>query len=296
MLQIQDQVDSYILKYKEELFKNSSNSIKNQEIIEKLRAYFQTAAMQGDFELKKSLDRLMSPQSLAHKHLTEAGIKVIKRRGFLTYIFLISFFLLLFIFASMFTLFYLIFPMFESSFDSDVVSWEIKYEGDINPFSAKYETIQGNIPVNLQTRFYVDAKVINSQIKRTNENFIFYSCEFKEGEVPSSPLTESMQEQITFNLQGGSQARSCRFEIPQNMQFALEAEVANLEISPWSDALQIKVATGNIAISLDSSQTYDFNAYVERGNLQGVSDFRSSPDGKKIEVYVSQGNLKFIPY
>src|SRR5688572_24575624 len=132
MLQIQDQVDSYILKYKEELFKNSSNSAKNQEIIQKLRDYFDKASQSGDFELQKSLNRLMSPAALARKHLSENGVKIAKRRGFLSYLIFICVFLFVAIGIGIAGLFYVIFPFVDSEMGNNIGSWEIKYNGQFD--------------------------------------------------------------------------------------------------------------------------------------------------------------------
>jgi hypothetical protein len=295
MLQLKDQIDSYILKYKEELFKNSSNSSKNQEIIQDLRNYFETASLSGEYELQKSLHRLMSPQALARKHLHENGIKVSKRRGFLSYAFFLSLFLLTLVLVFIFALFYYVFPYFESSFEGDVVTWEIKY-GDTLGLGREIETFQGNINITTENRLYIEAKALNAEFKTVDQDFIFYKCEYVKEEAPVSDFYVKSAEQISISLIGKPTPRKCSFEIPSTITLAVEAEAVNIEVAHWNHDLQIKSNAGNITLNLDSSVAYDLNVFVEQGNLQGLSNFNSVPNGKKIEVYLQQGNVVLTPY
>jgi hypothetical protein len=295
MLQLQDQIDNYILKYKEELFKNSSNSTTNQAIIQKLRDYFEKASQSGEFELQKSLNHLMSPQALARKHLHENGIKVVKRRGFLSYAFFLSLFLLTLVIAFIFGLFYYVFPYFESSFEGDVVSWEVRY-GDTLGLGREIETFQGNINVTTENRLYIEAKALNAEFKTVDQNFIFYKCEYLKDEAPEKDFSEKTAEQISISFLNKPTPRKCSFEIPATVTLAVEAEAVNIEVLQWNHDLQIKSNAGNINLSLDSSISYDLNVFVEQGNLQGLNNFTSVTSGKKIEVYLQQGNVVLTPY
>ncbi|MCB0349176.1 MAG: hypothetical protein KDD37_10080, partial [Bdellovibrionales bacterium] len=291
MLQIQDQVDIYILKYKEELFKSSSSSIKNQEIIQKLRNYFTTAAQAGDFELQKSLNRLMSPQSLARKHLQEAGIKVPKKRGFFSYAIFLCFFLVTLIGLSFATLFYVVFPYVNSKFDSNTMSWEIKYNGNLDFGAKQTETYSGEIEVKEESRFYIEAKAFNASFKSVAQPNISYHCDFLKDSINNFDFVQRSNEIISLSFINKTAPQKCVFEVPESMTLAIEAEAVNLDVNPWDHDLQIKSSVGNINISLDASQTYDMNAFVEQGNLQGLDEFKTDTSGKKIEIYLRQGNL-----
>lgn len=296
MLKIQDQVDIYILKYKEELFKSSSNSTQNEVIICRLREYFTVASQSGDFELQKSLNKLMSPQALARKHLMDAGVKVPKKTGFFRYAVFLCLFLITLIGLSFAGLFYIVFPFINSRFDGNTMSWEIKYNGNLDFAGTQIETFKGEISVENETRFFVEAKALNASFKSTKGIHITYECDFIKDKLTAFDFAKKNKEVITLSFLNHLAPERCAFEVPETMTLAIEAEAVNLEIKSWNHDLQIKSSAGNINIDLDKSVTYDLNAFVEQGNLKGLDSFATDSSGKKIEVYLRQGNLVLTPY
>lgn len=295
MWTLKDQIEVYILKYKEELFKQSEDTTQNQILIERLRQYFSKAAEKGDLSLKASYERLTSPVNLARRHLVEKGVKVSKKSSFLTYtvVFFGALLASLLIIALAVSLWFL--PNIQEKLEDAGFDYSFYFEEKhFGMGDGEMEEVHGRLPDVGEKRLIIDGKNIHLEFKNHEEDYLEYDCEIEEGKrLPDHQVFTRQGENLIFHLSSNNENMECDFKVPKNLKKNISAKNLSLELDEITTNLNISAKNAAVSLGVSKSLVYDLDLRVQNSLVINRSIVSESVDGIPVFIDVENGKISF---